>query len=183
MTSTPAPSPDDVLAFWRDAGPSRWFAKDEAFDALFRQRFEAAHEAAAAGRLPAWEETAEGTLALLILLDQFPRNAYRGTPRMFASDTQALQLAKHAVERGFPRSVEPGLRGFFYLPFSHSESLADQQRAVELNADTDAKWLHFARIHREVIDRFGRFPHRNAILGRATTQAEQRFLDEGGFAG
>lgn len=183
MTSTPAASPDDVIAFWREAGPSRWFAKDEAFDATFRQRFEAAHEAAASGRLAAWEETADGSLALLVLLDQFPRNAYRGTARMFATDAQALALARRAVERGFPRSVEPGLRGFFHLPFSHSEELADQRRAVELNAGADAKWLHFAEIHLEVIERFGRFPHRNAVLGRVTTQAEQRFLDEGGFAG
>ena len=183
MTSAPAVSPDDVLTFWRQAGPSRWFAKDEAFDATFRQRFEAAHEAAASGRLAAWEESADGALALLVLLDQFPRNAYRGTARMFATDAQALDLAKRAVERAFPQSVEPGLRGFFHLPFSHSEELADQRRAVELNADADANWLHFARIHLEVIERFGRFPHRNAVLGRVTTPAEQQFLDEGGFAG
>lgn len=183
MTHTSATQPGDVLTFWREAGPSRWFAKDDAFDAEFRQRFEPDHAAAAAGLLDPWAESAEGALALLILLDQFPRNAYRGTARMFATDAQALAVARRAIDRGFAQSVEATLRGFFYLPFSHSEQLADQRRAVDLNAGADARWLHFARVHLDVIERFGRFPHRNALLGRTTTAAEQRFLDEGGFAG
>lgn len=187
MTDSPSaaqlPSIDDVVSFWREAGPGQWFRKDDAFDARFRERFAPAHEAAAAGRLDHWAQSPDGTLALLILLDQFPRNAFRGTPRMFANDARALELAEAAVARGMDRQVDPALRGFFYLPFSHSEQLAHQVRAVALNADTGGTWLHFAQIHLDAIERFGRFPHRNALLGRHTTPDEQRYLDEGGFAG
>lgn len=173
----------DVVQFWLDAGPDRWFAKSDAFDAEFRIRFEAAHVAAASGALDAWRADAKGTLALLILLDQFPRNAYRQSARMFASDAQALAIATAAVERGLDQQIEPVLRPFMYLPFMHAESLAVQQRCVELSAVLDANTQRFAVMHRDIIARFGRFPHRNALLGRSTTAEEQRFLDEGGFAG
>ncbi|MEJ7930655.1 DUF924 family protein [Ramlibacter sp. AN1015] len=181
--ASPPTSPDAVVSFWREAGPARWFRKDETFDAEFRARFLEAHEAAAAGRLAHWEASAEGTLALLILLDQFPRNAFRGTARMFATDAQALQLARHALEQGFDVATPPDLRNFFYLPFTHSESLSDQELCVRLARALDAESLRWAEIHRDIVARFGRFPHRNALLGRETTPAEQQFLDEGGFAG
>ena len=174
---------EEVVAFWRTAGPSRWFRKDAAFDAEFRQRFLAAHEEAVAGALDSWAASAEGTLALLILLDQFPRNSFRGTARMFATDRQALALARQAVDAGQDHQVEKELRNFFYLPFMHSEALADQERAVALTEPLDAESHKFALLHRDIIARFGRFPHRNAQLGRATTAKEQAFLDEGGFAG
>ncbi|TFZ01320.1 DUF924 family protein [Ramlibacter rhizophilus] len=175
--------PDEVLAFWREAGPERWFKKDEQFDAQLRTRFLAAHEAAARGELEGWSGSADGALALLILLDQFPRNAFRGTPRMFATDAQARAIADRAIAAGLDAAVEPALRAFFYLPFEHSESLADQHRAVELTQALDAETHRWAVIHRDIIERFGRFPHRNTLLGRVTTPDEQRFLDEGGFAG
>ncbi len=176
-------SPAEVVAFWRDAGPKRWFRKDAAFDTEFRTRFLAAHEAAAAGALATWEDHAEGALALLILLDQLPRNAFRDTARMFATDAQALQLARRAIAAGFDLQVEAQLRNFFYLPFMHSEDLADQEQAVALTAPLGGEPHRFAVLHRDIIERFGRFPHRNPLLGRSTTAGEQGFLDAGGFSG
>ncbi|HSV46069.1 MAG TPA: DUF924 family protein [Ramlibacter sp.] len=173
----------DVVAFWRAAGPDRWFRKDQAFDTQFRERFLAAHEAAARGEHGDWAQDADGALALLILLDQFPRNAFRGSARMFATDAQARAVAVAALAAGHDQQVAPELRNFFYLPFSHSEALADQDRAVTLARALDSDTLRWAILHREIIERFGRFPHRNAVLGRSTTPEEQRFLDEGGFAG
>jgi uncharacterized protein (DUF924 family) len=177
------PSPADVVAFWRDAGPPRWFRKDEAFDREFRSRFLAAHEAAARGELDAWAATAEGSLALCILLDQFPRNAFRGSARMFATDAKARDIARRSIDSGFDAQVEPDLRQFFHLPFMHSEDLADQDFGVELAARTSPDSRKWAVLHRDIIERFGRFPHRNALLGRVTTPEEQKFLDEGGFSG
>lgn len=176
-------SAHDVITFWRDAGPERWFRKDDAFDAQFRERFLAAHEAAAAGTLDAWADTADGTLALLVLLDQFPRNAFRGSPRMFATDAKALAIADAAVTRGVDQAVDAALRAFVYMPFMHSERLADQERCVALATPLGGGTLRYAEVHRDAIARFGRFPHRNALLGRTTTPEEQRYLDEGGFAG
>jgi uncharacterized protein (DUF924 family) len=174
--------PDDVVAFWTGAGPKRWFAKDEAFDADIRGRYEATHHAAARGELDSWADTAEGALALLLLLDQFPRNLWRGSAHAFATDPLARRIAEHAIGRGFDRAVEPALRQFFYLPFEHSEDLGDQERAVTLCAfDPDS--LKWAKIHRDIIRRFGRFPHRNGCLGRSTSADEQAFLDGGGFGG
>jgi uncharacterized protein (DUF924 family) len=176
-------SPAGVLEFWRDAGPSRWFRKDAAFDEQFRDRFLAAHEAALRGELDAWADDAQGALALLILLDQFPRNAFRATPRMFESDAKALHIAREALGAGFDAQVEADLRNFFYLPFMHSEQLADQDLAVELTRPLGDEPLRYAVMHRDIIEKFGRFPHRNAVLGRTTTPEEQRFLDDGGFGG
>jgi uncharacterized protein (DUF924 family) len=174
---------ETLLAFWKAAGPERWFKKDPAFDGEFRDRFLEAHEAALRGDLDGWAGTAEGALALVLLLDQFPRNAFRGSPRMFATDARALQWAEQALQRRFDTAVEPALRNFFYLPFMHSERLRDQERAVELARNAGGENLRWAVLHRDIVARFGRFPHRNATLGRATTAEEQRFLDEGGFAG
>ncbi|MBI2715496.1 MAG: DUF924 family protein [Rhizobiales bacterium] len=181
---TGEPSPAEVVAFWRDAGPQRWFTKDAAFDDDIRRRFLGLHETAAAGKLSHWEQTAEGALALLILLDQFPRNMFRGQARAFASDPLARAIAAGALVRGFDAQAPDGMRGFFYLPFEHSENLADQERCVAFHkAIGDVDGLKWAEIHTDIIRRFGRFPHRNAALGRATTPDEQAFLDAGGFAG
>jgi uncharacterized protein (DUF924 family) len=173
-----------VVAFWSAAGPDKWFAKNEAFDSEVRRRFLTLHEAAAAGRLSEWEAAPEGALALVILLDQFPRNMFRNDARTFATDPMALSTAGRALSRGFDRLVPPQLRTFFYLPFMHSENLADQERCVALyRAVNDEYSLKYAEDHADIIRRFGRFPHRNAILGRRTTPEEQAFLDGGGFAG
>jgi uncharacterized protein (DUF924 family) len=177
------PRPEDVLQFWRDAGPQRWFRRDDAFDALFRDRFLAAHEAAARGDLQPWLATADGALALVLLLDQFPRNAFRGTPRMYATDAQARAAADAAIAAGHDQQVDAQLRPFLYLPFMHSEDLQDLDRCVTLNENVGGENLRFARHHRDVVARFGRFPHRNAVLGRASSQDEERFLAEGGFSG
>ena len=176
-------NPADVVAFWRDAGPSRWFRKDAAFDDACRARFLGAHEAAMRGEFDHWPRDATGALALLILLDQIPRNAFRGSPRMFESDAQARAVARDALASGFDRQADADLRNFFYLPFMHSEQLADQDLAVTLTRQLGDESLRYAVMHRDIIERFGRFPHRNAVLGRVTTPEEQRFLDDGGFAG
>jgi uncharacterized protein (DUF924 family) len=174
----------EVVSFWRDAGPDRWFTKDAAFDEQIRERFLDTYEAAAAGKLSAWEQSAQDALALLILLDQFPRNMFRGDARAFAADPLARAVAAGAIVRGFDSQVPKDLRGFFYLPFEHSEDLADQERCVAFHkAIGDADGLKWAEIHADIIRRFGRFPHRNAVLGRNTTPEEQKFLDEGGFSG
>ncbi|WP_407160785.1 DUF924 family protein [Bradyrhizobium sp. STM 3557] len=160
-----------------------WFAKDANFDRCFRERFLSAHEAATRGELNDWAATPDGALALLILLDQFPRNAFRGTPRVYASDAQAYEIASRAVAAGFDQQVSRELRAFFYLPFCHSEDLADQERAVALMRELGGEAAQAAERHRDIIRRFGRFPHRNPILGRAMTAEEQEYLDRGGFAG
>jgi uncharacterized protein (DUF924 family) len=175
---------EDVLGFWRSAGPKKWFGKSEAFDAAIRLKFEPVHHAAARGEHDGWAASPEGALALLILLDQFPRNLYRGSAHAYATDAKARTVARAAVEAGFHGKVEPQLRPFFMLPFEHSEDLADQDFGLALAAEIgDADTLKWAALHRDIIVRFGRFPHRNAAFGRATTAAEQAFLDEGGFAG
>jgi uncharacterized protein (DUF924 family) len=176
-------SPETILDFWRAAGPKRWFEADDDFDKAIRERFLSAHEAAAAGELKSWEEMPEGALALLLLLDQFPRNAFRGTPRMYATDAMARESAGAAIEAGHDRMCEAGLRLFFYLPFAHSEDLADQQRSVALNAPLGEPNASNSRRHHDIVRRFGRFPHRNPILGRRMTEEEQDFLDQGGYAG
>ena len=176
-------SPATVLAFWRAAGPDKWFTKDAAFDAAIRDGFLATYAAAAAGTL-AWDDDPEGALALVIVLDQFPRNMFRDSARAFATDPLARTVASRAIARGFDQKVVLAERSFFYLPFEHSEALADQERCVALNrASGDADAVKWAEIHADIIHRFGRFPHRNRALGRATTPEEQAFLDAGGFAG
>ena len=174
----------DVVAFWQKAGPDRWFKKNPAFDDEIRERFLTTYEVAAAGQLSVWEQSAEGTLALLILLDQFPRNMFRGEARAFATDPLARAITAGAIVRGFDSQVPKEMRNFFYLPFEHSEDLADQERCIALNkASGDGESLKWAEIHADIIRRFGRFPHRNAVLGRTTTPDEKAFLDSGGFAG
>lgn len=172
-----------VLQFWRNAGPRKWFAKDPAFDAEFSARFAALHLAAARRELDHWAGTAPGVLALLILLDQYPRNAFRGTAHMYATDPLARLYARQAVEQGLDRQAEPDMLVFFYLPFEHSEDPADQALSVALAQRLDPRSRDFAALHRDIIARFGRFPHRNALLGRASTAQELEFLKQGGFAG
>lgn len=182
--SGPVANPDDVVAFWIEAGPKRWFEKDDAFDAEIRSRFLAAYQAAAAGALAGWADTPDGALALLIVLDQFPRNLFRGSAQSFATDRAALAIAKAAIARGFDQAEAMPQRQFFYLPLMHSEDLADQERCVALyRALGDPDLLKWADLHADIIRRFGRFPHRNVMLGRATSPEEQAFLDSGGFAG
>jgi uncharacterized protein (DUF924 family) len=176
-------TPAEVITFWRGAGPDRWYEKDAAFDEEIRRRFLRSYEAAAAGKLTAWETSAEGALALLILLDQFPRNMFRGQARSYAADPLARAVASRAILNGFDGAF-PDLREFFYLPFMHSENLADQERAISIHrAHNDANNLKWAEVHADIIRRFGRFPHRNAVLGRVSTPEEQAFLDGGGFKG
>jgi uncharacterized protein (DUF924 family) len=176
-------SADSVVDFWREAGPQRWFRKDAAFDAQFRTRFLALHERAAAGELDDWSATAPGALALLILLDQFPRNAFRGGARMYATDAQARRIARLALARGLDEQVPTELRNFMYLPLMHSEDAADQDLCVARTAALGGEAQRFALHHRDIIRRFGRFPHRNEVLGRASSEEEQRFIAQGGFAG
>lgn len=174
---------ETVTDFWRDAGSERWFRKDAAFDTLFRERFLPLHFAAARRELDGWAVTATGSLALLILLDQFPRNSFRGTAHMYATDPLALHFARRAHTMGHDGAIERELRLFLHLPFCHSEELADQDLSVELSTPLGGLALEHAHGHREVIRRFGRFPHRNALLGRETTAEEAAFLAEGGFSG
>jgi uncharacterized protein (DUF924 family) len=182
--TAPLASAADIVAFWREAGPDKWFDKIPAFDDDIRRRFLPTHEAAAAGKLAAWEQTAQGALALLLLLDQFPRNMFRGQARAFATDPLAMAVTANAIIRGFDSQVPPELRAFFYVVFEHSENLADQERGIALyKAAGDADGLKWAELHADIIRRFGRFPHRNPALGRTSTPQEQAFLDSGGFAG
>jgi len=176
-------TPAGILAFWRDAGPERWYSRDDAFDAKVRRRFFGLWQRAAAGELSSWETSDDGALALVIVLDQFPRNIFRDDIRTYASDRLAREVAHRAVERGVDARIDPVLREFLYLPFMHSEHLADQLRCIELfggTANTENK--QYAEHHADIIRRFGRFPHRNRILGRATTPEERAFLEEGGFS-
>lgn len=181
------PAPAEIVAFWRDAGAARWFAKNETFDAEIIRRFEPAHHAAARGEFDRWRETAEGALALLILLDQFPRNIWRGSAHAFATDPLALHHARAALMAGHDLTTDAALRVFFYLPFEHSEALADQDlclaKCEALDTESGSKWSNWARLHRDIIVRFGRFPHRNACLGRLSTAEELAFLEQGGFSG
>lgn len=181
-------TPAEIVAFWfSDRARPLWFVRDAEFDAEIRRRFGEAHRAAMEGRFEHWSTSPEGALALVILLDQFSRNLYRGTARAFAADARARAVASAALARGFDQLLPHGRRWFLYLPFEHSESLADQERAVALfRAHADAasgaereqaqELLDYAQRHLEAIRRFGRFPHRNAVLGRETTPEEAEYL-------
>jgi len=176
--------PMDVLAFWRGAGPGKWFKKDAALDAEIARRFLAVWHAAADGKLATWEETPEGALALAIVLDQFPRNMFRGDARTYGTDPLARAVADRAIARGFDRQLPHAERQFLYLPFMHSENLPDQERCLALaHGYGDDGFTKYAEQHADIIRRFGRFPHRNAMLGRAARPEEQAFLDAGGFTG
>lgn len=176
-----ATSPQDVLAFWFGPamGMEQWFKVDEAFDTQVRESLGPIAAEAATGALDRWTDTAEGALALVLLLDQAPRNIHRGTPAAWAGDAAARTAARRALRRGHDLATDLSRRFFFYLPFEHSEILADQFLSEALFATLQNKDFRFyAMRHREIVERFGRFPHRNKVLGRATTEAEQRFLEE-----
>jgi uncharacterized protein (DUF924 family) len=174
------PRAEAVLEFWfrGDVERKEWFSKDPSFDDEIRARFLPLHEEAARGAFTAWRDSPRSCLALIVLLDQFPRNMFRGSARAFATDALALDTARHAVASGHDRVLNTTERTFIYLPFEHSENLADQERALELFADhPNSEWVHK---HWEIIKRFGRFPHRNGILGRQSTPAEIEFLKQPG---
>lgn len=185
MTNPDAGLIGRVLSFWfgpgwQAAGPAprpEWFKPNPDFDGEIARLFGDHVERAMAGGLSELAEGAHGSLALILLLDQFPRNLFRGTARAFAADGRALAVARRALERGFDETLPPVMRLFLYLPFEHSEDLADQERSVALiKALDNAEWLDYAVRHRDIIARFGRFPHRNAALGRPTTAEEAAFL-------
>ena len=163
------PSPRAVLDFWlRDTPSDKWFATDPALDAEIRSRFEAVWRAGCAGELDDWEDEPNGALALIILFDQFPRNMFAGQADQFATDHLALAIAKGAIAEDFDKQLEAKERGFLYMPFQHSENLADQNQSMLLFTELgDANQLSYAKKHHDIVARFGRFPHRNAILGRA----------------
>lgn len=179
-----------MTTYWRQAGPDKWFAKDDAFDAALRARFLDLHFAAARRELDAHMATPEGALGVILLLDQIPRNVFRGGAHAYATDALALSLARAAVAAGHDRATADDLRVFFYLPYEHSERVEDLDDCVRLvegwaaepgrDAGDFLKWVH---VHRDILVRFGRYPHRNAALGRETTAQERAFLDGGGFGG
>lgn len=175
---------DECLRFWfEETSPKQRFAKDPEFDALIRERFGELHARAAAGDLADWRNAPEGRLAEIIILDQFSRNMYRGTPAAFAQDDMALTLAQEAVRVGADQALTPAQRVFLYMPYMHSESEATQEKSVQLYEALGIEDnLRFAKAHKEIIDRFGRYPHRNEILGRASRPDELAFLDMPGSA-
>ena len=191
MADADAATPADILTFWRAAGQDRWYTRDDAFDADIRSRYLHLWQRAAAGELSAWEESDDGALALTIVLDQFPRNMFRGTARAYEYDEQALALALTGMQAGADGALDFAERWFFYMPLQHAESREAQDESLaafrRLLAEVPpelksifAGTLQFAEKHRAVIERFGRFPHRNALLGRESTPEEERWLEEGG---
>lgn len=179
-------TPDEVLGFWLDeVGPSGWYAASDALDQKIRDRFEAAWTGAMEGRHALWLTYPSGALAYIILLDQFPRNMFRGSGKAFASDRFALAAAKQAIGKNWDLKIDEPARQFFYMPLMHSENLCDQDRCVRLMADRmpqegGSNLLH-ARAHREIIRTFGRFPYRNDALGRAYTLSERSYVNDGGY--
>lgn len=174
----------EVLAFWfEETAPAQWFQRNTAFDREIRERFLMTYDMAADGLCRDWSREPDGALALCIVLDQFPRNMFRNDARAFATDADALCVAREALHKGFDLILSPVKRRFLYLPFEHSEDRADQERSVQLfgamKAD-DPVAYEYALRHREVIERFGRFPHRNAVLGRESTPEEEEYLRDGG---
>jgi len=176
--------PDDILRFWLDeCSPEHWFQNDAAFDETIRNRFGAAWQGVTEGRYALWLTYPNGALAYTILTDQLSRNMFRGQDQAFVMDRAALAAAKSAIAKGWDLRVEQPARVFFYMPLEHSENLSDQDRAVRLISERidDSTFLLHARAHREVIRQFGRFPHRNACMGRKSTAVERAFLDNGGY--
>ena len=183
MTDSRETMPAEILRFWREAGRERWYSRDAAFDAGVRSRFLALWQKAAAGELSAWEASDDGALALVIVLDQFPRNMFRDDVRAYSSDAPAREVAGRAIAGGADRRVDADLLEFLYMPFMHSEELADQLRCIELFRNAgNVENLKYAEDHADIIRRFGRFPHRNRVMERSTTPEEQAFLDQGGFS-
>lgn len=176
--------PEEIYLFWKNAGPAKWFQADTEFDAEIRKRFEETYDAGIRGELAGWERAADGAFALVILFDQFPRNMFRGTPKAFATDEVAKAIADRAMAAGFDKTIDSEVHTFFYMPYMHSEMLSDQDRCVALMQESGKQEnIKYAEIHRDAIARFGRFPHRNQILGRKSTPEEIDYLGNGGFQG
>ena len=176
--------PEEVMAFWLAAGAQKWFAKDAAFDREVRARGGALHERAARGELLEWEASESGALGLVLLLDQFSRNLHRGTPRAFAQDGLALALARRAIFREVDRRLPEERRLWLYMPFMHSEDVLAQRCGLAyFRRLGHGETLRHAVEHAQIVERFGRFPHRNEILGRESSPAELAYLEEGGFRG
>jgi len=179
---------DDVLTFWLDdVGSKRWYDSDSALDAEITEKFGAAWEAARAGRYRSWLDCAKGALAYIILLDQFPRNTFRGSGQAFATDAKALAAAKNAIDHHWDMKIDGPARQFFYMPLMHSENLCDQERCVRMMKERmpeqgGSNLLH-AKVHRRIIRDFGRFPYRNDALGRSTTPPERAFIEGSGYGG
>jgi len=174
----------EILDFWKEAGEGKWFAKDDSFDAEIKHRFLDLYVDAAAGSLDHWAEEPQSCLALIIVLDQFPRNMFRNDARAFAADKKALEIAQIALQKDHARKVDPQMRAFMFMPYMHSEQLADQRESVRLQEiHGGAENVKAAKWHLDIIERFGRFPHRNPVLGRTMSDAEQAYLDDGGFKG
>ncbi|MEQ9587137.1 MAG: DUF924 family protein [Parvibaculaceae bacterium] len=180
-----AVTPAGIVTFWTEAGPEKWFKKDAAFDQTIAARFGGTVDNALSGGLDRWSETPSGTLALILVLDQFTRNIWREDARAFSGDEKALTVAQRAIERGQDMLLLPVERKWLYMPFMHSERLDVQEQGLVYFKDRldDAYTYDYAVLHRDIIERFGRFPHRNGLLGRVPTEQEQVFLDEGGFGG
>jgi uncharacterized protein (DUF924 family) len=175
---------EEVVEFWTRAGEPRWFVKNAAFDGELAVRFRKALARAREGAFDHWAKTPEGALGLVILLDQFSRNIHRGSPLMFAGDRKALETARHSIGEGYHHAMPASLSRWLVMPFEHAEDLDAQWRAVALFETMGlGDMVHWAKLHLEIIQKFGRFPHRNAILGRKSSQEELAFLAQGGFAG
>ncbi len=172
----------DILDFWfNETKPQQWFQVSEEFDQAIVERFKEPYEMAARGEFDEWQKSADGALALCILLDQMPRNMFRGTPKAFETDKKALIISKYAISKGLDQVLSPQKRRFIYLPFEHSENLNDQRRSVELfekMKDEDKLGYDYALRHLDVIEKYGRFPHRNKILGRQNTPEEEEYLTQ-----
>ena len=176
--------PKEILDFWTEAGPAKWWKKNPDFDAEIAKRFQKTHERACAGELDDWAETADGALALIIVLDQFSRNLHRNSPQAFAQDGKTASIARAQIASGGDKTMAREIHQFCYLPLMHSENLDDQDLCLQqMQKMGEKNSIRSAIEHRDIVARFSRFPHRNAVLGRSTTAEEQSFLDAGGFSG
>lgn len=177
---------EDILKFWLDEiSPEQWYIQDEDLDKKITEKFQATWDEAMEGGLGLWLTYPSGALAYIILMDQFPRNMFRGSGKAFSSDKIALAVAKHTIHRGWDLKIDEPARQFFYLPLMHSENLCDQERCIRLMKERmpetgEANLIH-AKAHREVIRLFGRFPYRNDVLDRAMTESEQEYVEQGGY--
>ena len=177
-------TPEQIVSFWMEAGPERWFTKDAAFDGALSVRFGAALAKARSGPFDHWGDTPEGALGLVLLLDQVPRNIHRGSPLAFATDARAQALVKGWIGRGYLHAVPAPQAMWFVMPLEHAEDIDAQHRCKALFATLGLnEMVHWAQVHLDIIARFGRFPHRNRVLGRTSTPAELAFLQAGGFSG
>ncbi len=184
MSEPDLPPPEEVLDFWFSAGSKKWFVKDDTFDGLICKQFLTLHRHASGGHIDHWPTSAQGTLALIIVLDQFSRNLHRASPLAYATDKKALGLSRTAIEKQQDIEFPIGVRQWIYMPFMHAEDIAMQERSIELfETIDDPANMKAAITHRDIIRQFSRFPHRNEVLGRTSTAQELKFLAEGGFSG